>query len=446
MRRGVVVAVLLVFSIVSAPAMAQRPDTLRLGLPDAVRLAAERNASVELSRLAADETETSVSEERASLLPHFSVDASHGDRTFNTASFGLDFPTTPGQPPLFDPNGEVLGPVTTVDFRGRVAQTLFDWSAIQRVRGARAELAADRARTNVVREQAAATAASAFVQAMRAHDRLSARSADVALAEDLRVVASELLDAGVGVRLDLTRAEAQLATMRAELLAARAEVARADLALLRALNLPLDTPLLLDSTVAGPPSEPARVDAEVQAAVGRRPEIVEVDRRIESARRDVAEVHAERLPTLSLVAGDGVTGSAYDHLLNTYEWSFRVSVPVFDGLNRRAREQARRAHASALDVRRQELARQIEFDIRDAILRVESAQELVAASRARLDLATAELEQARERFSAGVAGSADVVTASMRLNEARTANVDARAALGAARVTLAIADGSLLQM
>jgi outer membrane protein len=431
MRRAVV-AVLLAFPLASTPVVAQRPDTLRLGLADAVRLAAERNATVELSRLAADETATKVSEERASLLPHLSVDASHGDRTFNTASFGLDFPTAPGQQPLFDPNGEVLGPVTTVDFRGHVAQTLFDWSAIQRVRRARADLDADRARTDVVREQAAAKAAVAFVQAWRAHDRLSARAADVALAEDLRAAARELLDAGVGVRLDLTRAEAQLATMQAELVTARAEVSRADLALLRALNLPLDTP--------------AVVDAEVRVAVGRRADIEELDRRIDAARRDVAEVRAERLPTVALVAGDGVTGSAYDHLLNTYEWSLRVSVPVFDGLGRRSREQARRARASALEVRRQELARQVEFDIRDAILRVESARELVAASGARLDLATAELEQARERFRAGVAGSADVVTASIRLNEARTATVDARAALGAARVTLAIADGSLLEM
>lgn len=436
-------------ALVAFPCAGQQSDTLRLGLADVVRLAAERSAAVQLGSLTVVRDEADVRERRSSLFPHLSLDVSHGDRTLNTASFGLDFPTPEGQEPLFDPAGEVLGPVTAADVRARLTQTLFDWSSVTKLRSAREAVAADRSSLAVARERAAATAAAAYVQARRAAGRLAARSVDVALAEDLLSVSRDLLAAGAGVRLDVTRAEAQLAAMRADLITARAETGRANLTLLRALNLPLDTPLRLneraeEDTPADSSAE--SIVAEARAALDRRPDVVELDRRAAVARTDVSAIRAERLPTLSLSAGEGITGSGYDHLLNTYEWSFRVSVPVFDGMSRSAREEAGRSRVSALEIRRHDLAEQIEFEIRDALLRLEAARQLVSVSRSGLDLAEAVLEQARDRFSAGEAGSADVFTASLRVNRARTAAVDASAALSAARVTLAVARGTVMQL
>lgn len=236
----------------SSPVAAQRPDTLRLSLADVVRLAAERNASVELERLSAIEGEAAVTDERSELLPHLSVDVSHGDRTFNTASFGLDFPTQPGQSPLFDPAGEVLGPVTAADFRAHVTQTLFDWSAVKHVRSANEALHADRLRMDVARERAAIAAAAAYVRARRAAGRLAAQTADVALVEDLLSVSRDQLAAGLGVRLDVTRAEARLAALRSDLILARAESSRAGLALLHGVR---------PGVTAVPPARNGRTDA-----------------------------------------------------------------------------------------------------------------------------------------------------------------------------------------
>jgi hypothetical protein len=59
----------------------------------------------------------------------------------------------------------------------------------------------------------------------------------------------------------------------------------------------------------------------------------------------------------------------------------------------------------------------------------------------RLRLGEQEVAQAQERFRAGVAGNADVITASLNLNAARTQYIDALTALQAARVALARAEG-----
>ena len=63
------------------------------------------------------------------------------------------------------------------------------------------------------------------------------------------------------------------------------------------------------------------------------------------------------------------------------------------------------------------------------------------AARERVRLAEQEVSQARDRFSAGVAGNADVITASLTLNASRTQLIDAETAFQNARVALARAEG-----
>jgi outer membrane protein len=88
----------------------------------------------------------------------------------------------------------------------------------------------------------------------------------------------------------------------------------------------------------------------------------------------------------------------------------------------------------------------VTLDVRGAMLDFASAREQVEAATQRQNLAEQEVQQARERFRAGVAGNADVVTASQSLNNARTSVIDALTAFQAARVSLARAQGTVSQL
>ena len=81
-------------------------------------------------------------------------------------------------------------------------------------------------------------------------------------------------------------------------------------------------------------------------------------------------------------------------------------------------------------------------EVRSAIIDLASARDQVAAARERLRLGQQEYAQAQDRFRAGVAGNADVVTASLALNSARNLLIDALAAYQTARVQLARAEGT----
>jgi len=418
-------------------------QSVTLTLGDAVRLAARQGPVAEAARFRADQVRARVTQRRAALLPDLSASAVRNGRTFNTASFGISFPSAPGQPPLFDPRGEVAGPVTLTDLRARGSVDLLDLAALVRVRAARTAASAGDFDAENAAETAAAQAAGAYLRALRADAQLRARGADSTLAEDLLGIARSQLRAGTGTALDVTRAESQRAGVRAQLIAARSERSRTRLDLLRTLGLPLGTTLTLaDSldhmqTADAPPSG----DVATARALAKRPDLRAADQQLRAAKQGIRALQAERLPTLSAFGDQGVIGQGANRLLSTYDWGVQVSLPLFDGFRREGRIEEQRAVAGEADVKRRDLRAQAEVEVRAALLDLTAAREQVDAARERLRLTEQEVSQTRERFAAGVGGNAEVITASLSLSASRNQLLDALTQYQSSRVALARAQG-----
>ena len=178
-RIGAVLAALAAFvAFFVRSAGAQVPAPQRLSLGDAARLAAAQTAAVQSAQYRVQGAQARVVQSRAALLPQIQATPNWSSHTVNSASFGFNFPTAPGQPPLLNPNGEIIGPVYFWDFRGGVSQTLFDAAASQRVRAARSGVDAASADVATVAEQSATNAAVLYVRALRTDANLQARVAD----------------------------------------------------------------------------------------------------------------------------------------------------------------------------------------------------------------------------------------------------------------------------
>jgi outer membrane protein TolC len=312
------------------------------------------------------------------------------------------------------------------------------------VRSARTAAAASDFDADAAADQAAAAAATAYVRAARADAQLGARIADSSLAEDLLRVAREQLTAGVGVGLDVTRAQSQLAAIRAQLILARNDRGRTRLELLRTLGLPLDTRLTLTDSLVAMWTDEALPDenAAIAQALRSRADLRSLDEQWAAVGQQASALRAERLPTVSAFGDYGAIGKNGGSLLPTYNWGVQFSLPIFDGLRRDGRVEEQTALQHEVDVRRRDLREQASVEVRTALLDLASAREAVAATQERVRLAEQEVSQASERFRAGVAGNADVFTASISLNGARTQVVDALAAYQTARIALARAQGS----
>jgi len=440
-----VLAALLAFA--ARVAAAQEPGApRRLSLGEAARLAASQTAVVQSAQLRVDQARARVTESRSSLLPQVGLSPSWTSHTVNSASFGFNFPAPAGERPLLDPNGQIIGPVRFWDVRGQVSQTLVDPAASQRVRAARAGVTAASAEVATAGENAASNAALSYLRALRSEAAYQARIADSTLAVDLLNVARNQLEAGVGIGLDVTRAQSQLAAARTQLIVARNDRDRAQLDLKRALNISLDQKLILTDSLTAPVTVDTTEAAAVAQAIQNRPDIRAAQAELEAAEQQVAASRATRLPTVNAFANTGPTGLGFNHLLNTYTYGVQLSWPVFEGGRREGQTEEQRAVAKEIDVRRRDLQQQASVEVRAALLDLASAREQVEAARNRQNLAELEVQQARDRFNAGVSGNADVITASLTLNSARTELIDALAAHQAARVSLAKAEGIVSQI
>ena len=431
--------------LVAAPSFlgAQQPATptpLRLSFADAVRVASGQATPVELATLRTTEADARVRQARSALLPSLAISGAWVNRTFNSKSLGISFPTPPGQPGL----PELIGPFDNYDGRVRATQTVFDWSSVKRVRAAGAQADGSRAERGATVESAAQTAAAAYLRAARAAAVVAARRADSSIAAELVTLAEAQKRAGVSAAIDVTRARTQLVTAQGLTIIARNELDRARIALARALAIDPATPLELADTLAAGLANaavPGDREAAVAAALAGRPDLQAEVARGAAARQTGSAIRAERLPRLDLEADYGVNGLTMPSAISTRQVALQVTVPILDGFRREARIAEQNATVSESRVRERDLRQQIAADVDAALLDLRSAeaQQIVAAERLRL--ATDELAQARERFKAGVAGNIEVIDAQSNLIRARDTDIDARFAAASARVALARAVG-----
>ncbi len=438
-RLSLLVAALVVMAGHALPAQ----NGLTLG--DAARLAAKQSGSVDMARERVAQAEARVTQRRGALFPDLAAGIQQAERSLNSATFGFTFSNPVTGQPLLRPDGEIIGPVPTVDVRYRLQQPLLDLGNVAKWRAAQSSVRAATADVHAQAEAAAAMAAAVYVRAARAEAQLTSRRADSALAADLLRIARDQLQAGTGIALDVTRAESQLANVRAQIIGARNERDRGLLELKRAVGLPLDAPLTLRDSLAGMPVGDVAPDAAsaLARATESRADVKALLAQETAQRAATQAIKWERTPQLGLAVDQGVIGKHWNRMLPTYSWGVQLSIGLFDGFRREGRLQEQVAATRETDAKLRDLRAQSALDVRSALLDLSAALEQVDAVRERLRLAEQEVSQAQERFRAGVAGNGDVIAALLSLNQARTLRNDALASYHGSRVALARAMGEV---
>ena len=220
--------------------------------------------------------------------------------------------------------------------------------------------------------------------------------------------------AGSAARLDVLRAEVELANARARRIRARSSADVSFQALRSVLSLPQSEPLQLAGTLDEGPSLPA--SAALQAAVSARADIRAIGQQREAAERLVSLAHAELKPSVAFAGTfqyqeDGL-GSLLAGSNRSYQFGVAVSVPLFN-----APAVAARRGAASARVRQAEHSANAALD--DARLELASASTELDATREIVSTQQKAVELAREGLSiAEVSYENGVITAS-ELNDAR---------------------------
>jgi outer membrane protein TolC len=162
---------------------------------------------------------------------------------------------------------------------------------------------------------------------------------------------------------------------------------------------------------------------------------------VRAAELAVQAAHAERLPTLVVQADYGDLGTTFANSHGTFTVVAGVRIPIYAGGRSNTdiaqAETTLRTRKNAVE----ELRARVDFELRNAMLDLKSTEEQVAVARENNGLAAQTLEQARDRFAAGVAENIEVIQAQQLVAAANDAYISAVNAQNAARIALATAAG-----
>ncbi|HKF46660.1 MAG TPA: TolC family protein [Terracidiphilus sp.] len=418
------------------------PAPLVLNMRDAVRmaLAPQGNPEIGVAEESVKIAEDQLREARGLAYPEIYGTVSGQNQVLNLAAYGFDEIHLP-IPGYSFPNS--VGPFNTVTAQVHVRQGLFDMSFLRRTRALQAGVTAAKDQTDEARDQIATQVAKLYLAAVKVSSAIDLAKARLESAETtLRVLTNRNAE-GKALGIDVSRAQAHVASEKQLLMQAQVDQARANLDLLNALNVDLDRPLNLTEPLAFTPQDILSPEQMVAIALKSRSEIVSQKQRIDAARLSNKSVQSERLPSLVGHADMGSSGTTLGNSVGTYNVGVSLIVPVFDGGRLASREASGAASLRQDELREKQLEKRVELEVRQALLQLSLAKGQVEASSKEFEIAKDELNHRHRLAEQGIAGETEEADARLALAQADDNRLAALYAWNEARIELMQSMGTI---
>jgi outer membrane protein TolC len=418
-------------------------EALRIDFRDAIDRGLRNNLGVLLS----DEQQESARGERwkelAELLPNVSARIMEDVQTQSLAALGFNklFP-------LFLPAGSsptnfprVVPAFNFFDARISLSQSVFSYKNIQRDHAALESLKAAQFNYRDAREVVVLAVGNAYLEAIAASARVETADAQVRSAQALYDKASDQQKAGLAPAIDALRAQVELQTRQQQLISSRNDLAKTNLSFARIIGLPTGQPFVLTEKAPFQTMTPLPVEAYLQHAYAGRSDYQAALAQVRSAELMRKAAVAGRYPSVDVDANIGDIGVTPSQSNGTWQVTGGINIPIFAG---------NRVHSDVLEADSQlkqsrsqlgDLRGKIDYEVRAALLDLNSAAQQVDVARSSVDLAEQALTQSQDRFSAGVADNLEVVQAQEAVASAHESYIQSLYAHNLAKVELAYAIG-----
>jgi outer membrane protein TolC len=367
-------------------------------------------------------------EQLQALLPTVTGDASIEDEQIDLAASGLKIP---GLNPI-------IGPFQVVDFRAYLTQTLFNVPALENYIAAKHNFAAAKLSAEDAREMVVLTVGNAYLICIADTARIDAVNAELATAKLSLDQAIEAHDAGVSPRLDVLRAQVDYQNEQQALISATNQLAKDKLTLARVIGLPLDQAYRLTDKEPYAALENLDPAAAFAQALKNRKDLAAANEQLLAAGAAQSAAHADQLPTAKVSAD---FGDMPGHSHGTYSATGTISAPILQVARTRGENEVAGAQVEQTRDKLADQIQQINADIRNSILDIQSAAKLVEAAKSNVDLANEELDEAQQRFQSGVSDNLPVSQAQSSVEQANDQYVAALYQHNAAKLSLARAIG-----
>jgi len=412
------------------------PGVLPLSLQDAI----DRGLKQNLGLLLASSDVNSASGQRwqalSAILPHISASPYIDTSQVDLAEFGFSF-SFPG---VTIPS--VVGPFSYFDARANLSDNLLDFSAINKTRAAKQQLTSARHTYQDARDLVVLSVGYSYLQVIASEARVDTAQAQVNTAQALYNQAADQVSAGTSPQIDELRAQVELKTEQQALIAAKNDVEIQKLALARTIGLAPGQQFDLTDNSPYSPFPGMTVDEALKQAYAQRSDFQAATADVRAAEYSKRAAQAEHYPSLA-VTGDYGAASKLPNLnaASVYDVRGTLTIPIFAGNQAHGDIEVADAQLQQARDRLDNLRGQIDTDVRTALLNLQSSQDQVAVAQSNIALAEETLQQARDRFSAGVTNTVEVVQAQEQVASANENYIQALYSFNYAKLSLARALG-----
>ena len=407
---------------------------MRLTLDHAVSLALKQNPTAQIAIITAAESVQDKNVARADLLPQASLSVTETAERVNVeAFFGKKFPGIP----------QHAGPFQIFSAGPTFSAPVFDLTLFRRYQAARETANASKADSLSTREQVILLVVSQYIGTLRAVANVQASQSRVELAQALYDQAADVQKEGVGTGIDTLRANVELQNEKQRLLEAEADRETSLFGLSRLLNLDPRQAIELGDSLSFFDTPQPEVVASIDSALAERQEWKSLQQQLKAAGLQKKASSESRLPKVDFTGNWAYLGGSSTTGIPTYNYEAAVSVPLFTGGRIHAEIVRADLEIQKLQQQEDDLRNQIALDVKTALINLDSARNQVAVANLGVQLSKEEVDQARDRFKAGVANNIEVIQAQDSLARANDNQIAALYRFNQARADYARSIGQM---
>jgi outer membrane protein TolC len=404
---------------------------MQISLQGAIDLGLKQNLGLLLSSADVQSARGERWKQLSALLPQVTaapfVDVSKSNLSevgFNFKAPGITFPTS-------------VGPFSYFDARVNVSQSLFDWKYINKARASQESLKSSQYTFKDARDLVVLAVGYTYLEAIADEARIETVEAQVKTAQAIYGQASDQVTAGTSPSIDGLRAKVELQQRQQQLIEAKNDFAIQKLTFARVIGLAPGQEFELTDRALYQQFEGITAEEALRRAYASRSDYQAATADLRAAEFSRKAAIAGYFPSLSLNSDYGAGGAHPSTATEVFDVRGVLTIPIFLGGS--VHGDVLKADA-ALTQSRERLANlraQIDSDVRVALLNLQSSSELVEVARSNIELAEATLAQSRDRFTAGVADTVEVVQSQQAVASAHEQYISSLYSYNYAKISLA---------
>jgi len=412
---------------------------LALSFDDAINRGLKANLGLLTSQQTSEEVRAQRLRALSALLPQVNGQLSMTEQELNLQAFGFNIKLPPSvgfQIPT------VVKPYSYQAALLNASIPLFDYRSISNLRASResdkaAQLAVGNARDLVVQ-----AVGNAYLQIIADAARITSTQAQIDADNAVYTNAVRRHDAGTAIGIDVLRSQVELKQRQQQLVAVTNQFEKDKLSLGRLIGLPNGQEFTVTDPSPSVPLEAVSLKDALDKAYAHRPDFQAAKARVLAAQFSVRAAKSERYPTLTasgFFGDEGLRLTSNSH--GVFNATGAINFNVFDGGRIKADILENNAELTNRRNELENLRGQIDFDVRAALLDLKAAADQVDVAQSNAQLAAESLKQSRDRFTAGVTNSVEIVQAQQAVAVADENLIGAQFQYNVAKVSLARAVG-----